>query len=222
MSFILDALRKSENERQQQAPPGIADVRSQRASANKGKWLLLVAAILAVNAVLITALLLRDTDEPEPVRVVRESAVPPAPRAPARRPAQVPVLRDDVRSLAAEMDIASPAVEQAPATAVRPAPTPAAPPSSPTRASAPASTGTSGVTDDVPSMQQLVLDGRLEIRPLRLDMHVYGAQISDRFVFINMAKYRQGESTKEGPVVDEITPNGVVLSYRGERFSLDR
>ena len=78
------------------------------------------------------------------------------------------------------------------------------------------------MTDGVPSMQQLVLDGRLEITPLRLDMHVYGEESRERFVFINMAKYRQGESLKEGPVVDEITPNGVVLSYRGERFSLDR
>lgn len=212
MSFILDALRKSENERQQQATPGIADVRYQRTSSSKGKWLLLVAAVLAVNAALIAALLLRETDEPEPVRVVRESTVPPAAQAPARRPAQVPVLRDDVRSLAAEMEIASPALAPAPAAAVRPA----APPSSPAPAAA------SGVTDGVPSMQQLVLDGRLEITPLRLDIHVYGKQSSERFVFINMAKYRQGESLKEGPVVDEITPNGVVLSYRGERFSLNR
>ena len=219
MSFILDALRKSENERQQQATPGIADVRYQRPSSNKGKWLLLVAAILAVNAVLITALLLRDGADPEPVRVVRESTVPPAPRAPARRPAQVPVLRDDVRSLAAEMDIASPALAEMPAEPGRPAPTPVAPSAPENRSTSAAG---SGVTDGVPSLQQLVLDGRLEITPLRLDMHVYGEQRDERFVFINMAKYRQGESLKEGPVVDEITPNGVVLSYRGERFSLDR
>ncbi|MGI9329354.1 MAG: general secretion pathway protein GspB [Gammaproteobacteria bacterium] len=220
MSFILDALRKSENQRQQQATPGIADARYQRPSSNKGKWLLVVAAVLGLNAILIAVLLLRDTNEPDPVRVVQESNVPPAPQAPARRPAQVPVLRDDVRSLAAEMDIARPA--QAPAAAVSPAPTLAAPPSTPAPAPTPAATVTSGVTDDVPSMQQLVLDGRLEMTPLRLDMHVYGTQSSERFVFINMTKYRQGESLKEGPVVDEITSNGVVLSFRGERFSLDR
>lgn len=53
---------------------------------------------------------------------------------------------------------------------------------------------------------------------LRLDVHVYAEAPADRFVLINLQKYHEGEQLQEGPVLDAITPEGVVLSYRGERF----
>ena len=53
---------------------------------------------------------------------------------------------------------------------------------------------------------------------LRLDVHVYSKMPDERFVLINMQKYREGEQLQEGPVVDEITPNDVILSFRGQRF----
>ena len=217
MSFILDALRKSENERQQQATPGIADVPYQKPRATRGRWLAVIAIILVLNAVLVGALLLRD-EEPAPTatRVIEERPVPTAPAAPPRRPAQVPVARDDVRPLAEEV----PPAESAAATTIRPTPT--SPAATPAPVSAPAATTSSSADGGPPSMTQMVLDGRLEMTPLRLDMHVYASQTSERFVFINMSKYRQGDTLKEGPTIDEITPDGVILSYEGQSFSLNR
>ena len=55
---------------------------------------------------------------------------------------------------------------------------------------------------------------------LRLDLHVYAQNPAERFVFINMRKLREGDASPEGVRVDEITPNGVELSYRGKRFAL--
>jgi hypothetical protein len=40
-------------------------------------------------------------------------------------------------------------------------------------------------------------------------------------VFINMRKLKEGESLPEGVRVEQITPTGAQLSYRGQRFTLD-
>jgi general secretion pathway protein B len=55
---------------------------------------------------------------------------------------------------------------------------------------------------------------------LRLDVHVYSDQPHERFVLLNMRKYHEGERLQEGPVVDAITPGGVTLSFRGQRFRM--
>jgi general secretion pathway protein B len=43
-----------------------------------------------------------------------------------------------------------------------------------------------------------------------------------RFVFINSRKYQEGQTITEGPIVEEITPDGVILSNHGQRFMLPR
>lgn len=53
---------------------------------------------------------------------------------------------------------------------------------------------------------------------LKLDVHVYADKPEDRFIFISMAKYREGDATPNGLHVEEIMPDGVVLSYTGTRF----
>jgi len=55
---------------------------------------------------------------------------------------------------------------------------------------------------------------------LRLDVHVFSDQPQKSFVLINMRKYRQGEKLQEGAQLDEITPEGVILSFSGQRFKL--
>ncbi len=67
-----------------------------------------------------------------------------------------------------------------------------------------------------------MLAGSISVQPLRLDIHVYSEQPDERFVFINMSKYRAGETTNEGPVINEINAAGVVLSYQGRNFLLMR
>jgi hypothetical protein len=57
---------------------------------------------------------------------------------------------------------------------------------------------------------------------MRLELHVYSTNPQQRFVFINGRKYQQGDSTQEGAAVDEITPDGVILNARGNRFLLPR
>jgi general secretion pathway protein B len=74
----------------------------------------------------------------------------------------------------------------------------------------------------LPSFQDLQLRGELSLAPMHIDIHVYSDVPSERFVFINMRKYKEGEKTPEGPVVERIDPSGAVLSHQGRRFLLPR
>lgn len=53
---------------------------------------------------------------------------------------------------------------------------------------------------------------------LNVNVHVYSKNPESRYVFVNMKIYREGDQLLEGPQLEEITQDGVVLSFRGERF----
>ena len=59
MSFILDALRKSEHERQRQTGPGLAEVAVAPAKPRSNVWATAAIALLVVNLVAVGVLLLR-------------------------------------------------------------------------------------------------------------------------------------------------------------------
>jgi general secretion pathway protein B len=74
----------------------------------------------------------------------------------------------------------------------------------------------------IPTIDQLRLDGSLQLAELHLDIHVYSDDPAGRFVFINMVKHREQSRIAEGPVVKEITSDGVILAYQGKTFLLPR
>ena len=64
MSFILDALKKSETDRQEQGSADFADVPTGDESRGAPRWLWALAFLLAINLAVLLGLLLRD-DAPE-------------------------------------------------------------------------------------------------------------------------------------------------------------
>src|SRR5688572_10716507 len=85
MSFILDALRKSEYERQRQTGPGVSDLRIAASAAPRFPiWAIAVAALLAVNLIVVLVLVIRGD--------FRRSAAPAAapPEVSAGTPAATP------------------------------------------------------------------------------------------------------------------------------------
>jgi len=68
----------------------------------------------------------------------------------------------------------------------------------------------------------LRLNGSLQLPDLRIDIHVFSDKPDDRFVFINMVKHREQSQLAEGPVVREITTDGVILQHQGRTFLLPR
>jgi general secretion pathway protein B len=91
---------------------------------------------------------------------------------------------------------------------VAPAPARAVQPSAAQAAAVPA----------MPGADEVVARGG--VPPLHLDLHVYASQPQQRFVFVNSRKYGEGDTLAEGPVVEEITPDGAILNFRGSRFRL--
>ncbi|HRP87840.1 MAG TPA: hypothetical protein PLS34_10020, partial [Gammaproteobacteria bacterium] len=92
MSLILDALRKSEHERQRQVGPGLAVVPESAERRRPATWLLVLGALLLLNFVVLAAVLL--TGRPsEPAIVDRPlpaEAPPPAVQRPSATAGPMP------------------------------------------------------------------------------------------------------------------------------------
>lgn len=89
---------------------------------------------------------------------------------------------------------------------------------------APAPTQPTPVAQDqelLPTPTTLAASGTA-LPDMHLDIHVFAAKPADRFVFVNMRKYTEGQTLKEGPKLERITPDGAVLNQQGLRFLLPR
>jgi len=206
MSFILDALKKSETDRQQQSSAEFAGVPRSDRGAGVPRWLWILGLLLAINLAVLLGLFLRpevDTsiDVSPAVGETRATVVGEPSFA-----EQVAGARQNVPA-SVEPDVIAPPSPR-PATA-----TPAAVASVRDRPQRSAV---------LPTIFEVRADGTVELPDLHLDIHVYSDVPKDRFVFINMSKQRENSSLEEGPVVDEITPEGVILEYRGTSFLLPR
>jgi general secretion pathway protein B len=78
------------------------------------------------------------------------------------------------------------------------------------------------MSEDLRTIGELRADGSLQVPELHLDIHVYSEKPAERFVFINMGKYKEGDTLSEGPALREIRPDGVVLDQGGTRFLMPR
>jgi general secretion pathway protein B len=214
MSFILDALRKSETERQHKGSAEFASVpTSDGRPDGPPAWLWVLGALLLINlAVLIGIFLRPDVSAPEPVA----AAAPRAESVSETRAADGP--REDFASRVAAARKNAPAVEEPPPAEEKPlveeAPATTARPGEPPVASR--------QLGALPTIHEVRAQGRVSLPDLHVDIHVFSEVASDRFVFINMNKLKEGSRLPEGPLVEEITPDGVVLSMSGATFLLPR
>ena len=212
MSFILDALKKSETDRQQRGSAEFASVPSS-GPRREGPpaWLWVVGVLLLVNLAVLVGLFLRpEASSVEPVVPQAGSAAMSTDDAAA--PTRV---REDFASQVATARENAPPREE-PVETAPPTPATARPSPGVTIAREPVSAATP------PSIYELQASGELSLPELHVDVHVYSETPKDRFVFINMVKHKEGSALAEGPIVEEITPDGVVLSQNGKTFLLPR
>ncbi len=227
MSFILDALKKSESDRQRQSGPALFEVKVAPPRTGLPPWAIAVAALLVVNLAIVMWMLWRHpaTRTPDPSAAAAGATMP----APAPPSASLPAPAPPPVSLPAP-------VAQPPAAAPSPAllPNPGAtngasdnpddyaPAADPAASPLLSNRVRHGTVDGVPLYQDAAASPGTRIPQLRLDLHVFALRPQDRFVMINMHKLREGDSLPEGVRVDSITPEGAVLSYSGSRFLLTR
>ena len=203
MSFILDALKKSEADRQRQGAPGIASIPESGRREPGPRWIWIIMALLAVNLAVLLGIVFKPGGDhsaaeavqtPPPRLTSSTQLIEPAPQA-------VTGTIENTRAETTETVVEQAAAAPLPATTPTPRQT---------------------VTEGLKTFGELRAGGMLQLPDMHIDIHVYSGQPADRFVFVNMRKYRESATLIEGPVVSEITPDGVVLNYQGLQFLLPR
>ena len=208
MSFILDALKKSETERQRNNAPGFADVPDGADSPRAPRWLWVLGGLLAVNLIVLSGVMLRPDPRSKTDVTVTHEAIPNdgqlereasfseiVEQAKNAQPPQVAGTTEE------EFTRGNPVVEASPLSKPKPVAT---------------------ITESYATFNDLRANGTLLLPDLRLDLHHYDDQPAERFVFVNMNKYREQARLAEGPLVKEITPEGAILEHLGNGFLLPR
>ena len=245
MSFILDALKKSEIDRQRQSVPGLMDTRLRERHNRLPVWAVVLAVLLGINLLVLTFVLMRNRAPAAHAARPAQAQTPSAPDAAAAPAAAehfspldaTPVYAQEIPVAAAGGAAAS----ESPMTAPPITPRPTAPHSLLARSGTAGGPGKAPVrlehrpdpllTDEdaeansqeiLPSISEISLGGEQALPELHLDVHVYSTKPADRFVYINMRKYHEGAVLQEGPTVERIRRDGVVLNYQNLRFILPR
>ena len=208
MSFIMDALKKSETERQRQNAPGFADVPDGADPPRAPRWLWVLGGLLAVNLIVVSGMMLRPDPRPETDATATNETIPNdgQPEGEASFSEMVEQAKNTqppkVAGATAEKSTGDKlAAEASPVSNLKPPAT---------------------ITESYATFNDLRANGTLVLPDLHLDIHVYSDQPAERFVFVNMSKYREQATLAEGPLVKEITPEGVILEHLGNGFLLPR
>ena len=227
MSFILDALRKSETERQKAQAPGIGDAPMVVHQKHVPRWAVGLIACLSAGLVVLGWFWLRDagTDADQGVaasstqatagvaasssQALPDSATPATPPAAPLAamgsvsfpPGEVRDLSEEARQIATAPTAAGIGNEFEPRVT-----TPAAP---------------EVLAAPMLTLSQYRATGGA-LPELNLELHVYSPTAAERFVFINSSKYVEGQTLAEGPRLGAITQDGAVLVHEGRSLLLPR
>lgn len=223
MSFILDALKKSEAERARQAGPALLEMRIVRPRRRVGLWIVTLVVLLGINLAVLLWYVLR---QPEAAATTAASVQPvavPAPPAATAPPAAAMVNPPEPVMLPAALPppaafVADPGAPIAGASATENAISDNPADFEPAASITPGSVRVERSAAIRPNYKEI--SGR--VPELRLDLHVYAPRLQDRYALINMHKVKEGDRLPEGPRVVEITRDGVVLEWQGSEFMLGR
>ena len=309
MSFILDALRKSERERQTGQAPGLPQLMTESPRPPARGWQAAMAVLLTINlAVAAYWLLIRQerpdhapaapisppapqaatasasaADQPAATAIVNPVMPPqvgaqppmsaamtgsPAP-APTPIPQAAPVTPPSTAAPEATPNTppapASPSVPRPPSAAPRhppaaespqggmprerplPASRPKSEPVPPIavedevaadrdldtaseRRAPPLDSGSAAVTvrpwpgirPGTPDLRDLPLDFQERIPPLKISMFAYSREPAERFVIIDMKKYRTGDRLPGNVLLLEIQAENLLLELDGQKFRVPR
>ncbi|HEX5355739.1 MAG TPA: general secretion pathway protein GspB [Aquabacterium sp.] len=220
MSYILDALKKADAERERGTVPGLhsqplGQVEDDDAGGRKAiapaVWIGAGVGICLI-AVLSWQLLMR---EPAPQAAAPmpapEMATVPVSPAPANPPGHAVPYPPPPAPPTREPDVA-----RAPAPTAAPAPTPAR---TTTNASATATAPQANAR--VPSVNELPDDVRRDLPQLVIGGAMYSETPSSRMLIINSQVFHEGDQPYQGLVLEEIRLKSAVFKYRGYRYAIN-
>jgi general secretion pathway protein B len=192
MSYILDALKKSDQQRKRGAIPPLqtAQVTVAVPQRNMFAYYVLLAVVLLGAGVMVGWLHPWQPEQPisattsivaeAPIPVSQQAAPPPAPTE--------NLGKTEVASAAEPIQKKSPAVTVA------------------------------AQEQQAIPFDELPLQIRQEIPAMKVQLHSYTKTPSERLVSINDIRLREGASLMSGLRLEQITPDGMIFSYKGYRF----
>ena len=238
MSYILDALRRADAERERGEVPGLqsqqqhAALDDEEAAPTRSRWML--AAIFALVIALVAAVgwnfvggepprspvVVAVAPVPVPVPVATPPTVAvatapsvsatPAPAPPPVATARLAEPRPAVRRApASSPSTAPPATPSALATSAPPNKPPAAVP----RAAAPEAR--------IYARAELPADVQRELPQVAIGGASYSNDAASRMVIINGQVFHEGDKIAAGLVLEKIKLKAAVLAYKGWRYQLD-
>jgi general secretion pathway protein B len=218
MSYILDALRRAEAEREQEkaSVPGVHSavlsdrplppVATRSASRAPLAWALglIAIALVGVGAWWLGRSATPVAPSPAAAPVPMPAVTAPVPAAPnpvvpmAPPPAPVPT----ARAPAPAPVLVPPSNPPAPPAAVSPAPVPPPPAAA------------------LPTYRELPEATRRQLSPLTVGGAMHSPDPASRMLILNGQVVRQGDTVAPGLVLEEIQPRAAVLVFQGQRFTL--
>lgn len=226
MSYILEALKKSDQQRQRGTTPTLQAVQVTVAAPKRPLFVYygLLAVVLLGAGIMIGWLRPWQPEQPpyETELVAARSPIPiPQPAAPAPLPAPPEMFSKTAREFPAQNS--TPAVQPVQAgDAMKPDTTALASTGMPS-AAAPMPESLTRPADVAQeqraiTMAELPLQIQQEIPAMEVQLHAYSSNPSERLVSINSIRLREGGSLMSGLRLEQITPDGMIFSYKGYRF----
>lgn len=215
MSFILDALRKSENARLRQEHPAMFDARAAATRRRLPAWFLALGLLLGLNLLALLYVLLRDERN---AAVMPDGSVPGV-ASPISAPAPAASTVGEPADAGSAAPTASAAVPSVAPAARRPSAGVGVTPPGTTMTQAVAPQSTAAPTAPARTRDDLLAAGDA-VPETQVSLHVYDADPAKRFVFLDGQRLREGDVAANGLRVERIDADGVVLDHRGSDFKV--
>ncbi len=230
MSYILDALKKSEEERKKGDVPGLQTYTpSTEVSSGKKTWVIGVIVLIGTNVLGLFLWAPWRSTQPSSTPVQEPTpqahiAVKPVIAKPIARPAVepvakpvvipivVPVIKPVVRPIAkpaTDPVVKTPRQQSAPSFKIQPAPREVYRPQK-----APS-------TAYLPQLSELPQSIQSQIPDLTFSSHMYSSQDRFRSITINGKRLKQGRYYNDLLYVNEITEKGAIMGFDGTLFEVD-
>ena len=201
MSYILEALKKAQAERELGSAPTIhaAPIHTAPAhSAASRKPLLIGLGAGALIAGVAAFAMLRQSPTPPPQVLAAAAPAPPVVAAVKPPPPE-------------------PKPKPKPKTEPEPEPERIAPPA---KAGPAPVVAQARVEDNTPPLSQLPEAIQREVPQIAVGGYIYSANPADRLLLIDKVLRREGEEVAPGLVLERLLPRAAVMNYRGYRYRL--
>jgi len=228
MSYILEALKKSDQQRQLGTTPTLQAAQVTVAVPKRSLFMYygLLAAVLLGAGITIGWLRPWQAEQPVPATesiAARSLISIPHQAAPAPLPERSEMASKAAQELPApnSTPVAQPALgvdamkPDVPASTGMPSAVASAPAPMPEKPARPA--GVAQEQRAIP-MAELPLPIQQEIPAMTIQLHAYSSNPSERLVSINSRMLREGGSLTPDLRLEQITPDGMIFSYKGYRF----